>query len=90
MVLSLVYWGYVYLAKNPGKVRYEDDREITGSYTVREEGLNMLRNTIALYRKREGGYPVSLDELVDKGYLAALPGSDGKEWEYNPDTGILR
>ncbi len=59
--------------------------------SVLKENLFILRQTIDRYFADKGYYPMSVDALVDEGYLRAIPidpFTGGSEWEEIPaDSG---
>ena len=51
---------------------------------------NRVRESIALYQASTGFLPVSLQDLIDKGYLPALPAlPEGLEFRYDRITGTV-
>jgi hypothetical protein len=60
---------------------------------VSEKTLNpaALNNAVQQFNAIEERYPRDIQELVDKGYLAALPSvPPGMKIEYNPQNGQVR
>jgi hypothetical protein len=49
-----------------------------------------VTSAVNLYQVSEGGYPKSLQELVDTGYLGKIPDAPyGKKLSYDPKTGAV-
>lgn len=56
------------------------------------DARTVIENAIGRYREQEGHAPDTLEQLVQKGYLPALPAHPwpGKEWFYESTWGVLR
>jgi len=56
----------------------------------RDVAENNVRRAVALFQADTGSLPVSLNELVEKGYLDSLPAlPEGLEFTYNPFSGTI-
>ncbi len=53
------------------------------------KSLDLMRRRVKAFQEREGRFPVSLDELVEKKLLSKIPAHPHPEktWQYNPATG---
>ena len=52
--------------------------------------LQSVRGQIELYEIREGGFPATLQALVDDGYMQSIPTEPfGGSWTYTAATGVL-
>lgn len=55
-----------------------------------DAAANRVRETVALFEASTGFLPTSLQELVDKGYMTALPPlPEGIEFRYDRITGVV-
>ncbi|HOE66908.1 MAG TPA: hypothetical protein PLO62_10325 [Candidatus Hydrogenedentes bacterium] len=56
-----------------------------------DRALGQLRNAVRLYRKDAGSWPGSLDDLVSRQIMTAIPKHpyEDKSWRYDPATGEI-
>jgi general secretion pathway protein G len=67
--------------------RYADVSD-QSEVSVIQKDLQTLRAQIEMYRFDTGGHPAALQDLVDEGYLAAVPPHPGDgDWVYDENTG---
>lgn len=88
IVLAIVYWAIYFISVNssdtPQRTAPEDN------FSAREASAKLLEATAAVFRQVEGRHPHTLYELVEQGYIDALPDDGGEPFEYDPNTGRVR
>lgn len=58
--------------------------------TVNQDDLLYLKNKINTYKRQNGRYPASLQQLVNEGFVDKIPEPPtGMQYEYDPSTGKL-
>lgn len=58
--------------------------------TVHQDNLMYLKNKINTYKRQNGKYPDSLQQLVNEGFIDKIPEPpQGMQYEYDPATGKL-
>jgi tetratricopeptide (TPR) repeat protein len=85
---ALEFLQRLYVQTNDERVRAGLQRRILEVQT--EQGIRQLEDAVRQYRSRYGGWPKSLDDLVRRGVLTALPAEPlGGAYELNFETGAV-
>jgi hypothetical protein len=98
IVVSALFWGIYYTgniedkAENFAKDSAEKLKAPTekASRAVHRANLNTLETSIEIFKQSKGRAPLTLKELVEKGYLSKIPNSGSVGWEYDPASGRIR
>ncbi len=58
--------------------------------TAHQDNLMYLKNKINTYKRQNGRYPDSLQQLVNEGFIDRIPEPPaGMQYQYDPSTGKL-
>jgi len=89
LLIALIYWGF-FFADQVMDSSQKEREGFTTAESRRETALKVIENQMEVFMIIEGRYPDSLEELVEKEYMEALPDPKGRPWEYDQSAGRVK